>query len=105
MSTPTPTWFSKDLGDGVQAYAPRLQIMDAFMPMFAVAGCPIDMAVFSRYDLRTNVVTIYFSPRASELAKMFGATPCEQPIREDFSLSVGDVRAWEHFYPAAQKNQ
>ena len=94
-----PTWFSKDLGDGMAAYDPRLQIMDAFVPMFAAAGCPIDMAVFSRYDLRTNVVTVYFSPRASELAGIFGAQPCEKPSRDDLCLSVGDVRAWEHFYP------
>ncbi len=100
-----PTWFSKDLGDGVAAYTPRLQIMDAFMPMFTAAGCPIDMAVFSRYDLQRNVVTVYFSPRASKLAGIFGAQPCEKPPREDLSLSVGDVRVWEHFYPPSEGNQ
>lgn len=68
--------------------------------MFAAADCPIDMAVFTRYDLDRNVVTAYFSPRASELARIFGAGPCEKPTRDKrLSLSCGDAQAWDHFFP------
>ncbi len=50
------------------------------------------MAVFSRYDLEKNIVTVYFSPGASALAKMFGAAPCEKPKKEGrLSLLVGDL--------------
>lgn len=97
------TWYSKELGDGIEAAAPRFQIQEAFAPIFAAAGCPIDMAAFSRYDLEKNIVTVYFSPGASVLAKAFGAAPCEKPKKvEGFGLLVGDARATEFFYPAAK---
>lgn len=72
------TWFSKDLGDGVAAHAPTTQIQETYSTLYiASTNFPIDMAVFSRYDLRANVVTVYFSPHASQLAHTFGATPCK----------------------------
>jgi hypothetical protein len=61
------------------------------------------MAVFSWYDLEKNLVTVYFSPGASALAKMFGATPCEKPKKDGcVSLLVGDQYCMELFYPSAQ---
>ena len=96
-------WYSKDLGDGIDANAPSSQIQEAFRPLFAATGQPTDMAVFSWYDLEKNMVTVYFSPGASALAKMFGATPCEKPKKEGrLSLLVGDQRCLELFYPSAQ---
>lgn len=96
-------WYSKDLGDGIDANAPSGQIQDAFLPLFAAAGQPTDMAVFSRYDLEKNIVTVYFSPGASALAKMFCATPCEKPKKEGrLSLLVGDQRCLKLFFPSAQ---
>jgi hypothetical protein len=89
-------WYSKDLGDGVSAFAPSGQIKEAFLPLFATAGQPTNMAVFSRYDLEKNIVTIYFSPGAAALAEMFGAAPCEKPKKEGrLSLLVGDRRCLE----------
>jgi hypothetical protein len=91
-------WYSKDVGDGIAASAPSDQIQEAFLPFFTAAGQPTDMAVFSRYDLEKNMVTVYFSPGASALAKMFGATPCEKPKNEGrLSLLVGDRRYLELF--------
>lgn len=96
-------WYSKDLGDGVDAFAPSGQIQTAFLPAFLSAGQPIDMAVLSRYDLEKNIVTVYFSPAAAVLAEMFGATPCEKPRKERrLSLLVGDQRSLEFFYPGAK---
>ena len=95
-------WYSKDLGDGRQAFAPTKEIQSAFVPMFIAAGQPIDMAVFSRNDLERNIVTVYFSPGASMLAKIFGASPCEKPKKEnELGLLVGDQRCVEMFYPTA----
>ena len=96
-----PTWFSKNLGDGVTAYAPTNQIMNAFTPLFAAAGLPLDMAVFSGHDQERNVI-IYFSPRATDLAKIFGAQMCEKPQKDGLSLLVGQQQAWEHFYPTPE---
>ncbi|MGA2331313.1 MAG: hypothetical protein ABSG75_06085 [Syntrophales bacterium] len=96
-------WYSKDLGDGREAYAPSDQIQTAFLLLFAAAGQPIDMAVFSRYDLEKNIVTVYFAPGASALAEMFGAQPCEKPGKDGrLSLLVGDARCWQLFYPSTQ---
>ena len=97
------TWFSLDLGDGVAAYAPTRQIQDSFMSMFMTAGGPVAMALFSRYDLNRNVVTVYFSPVASQVATLFAAKPCEKPHREDLGLLAGDQRCWNLFYPTSQE--
>jgi len=96
-------WYSKDLGDGVQAFAPSGQILEAFIPAFAAAGQPIEMAVYSRYDLKANVVTVYFSPAAASLAKTFDATSCEKPSFERLGLLVGDQRSVGILFPETQR--
>ena len=97
------TWYSKDIGNGIEAYEPSNQIQDAFLPLFAAAGNPVDMAVFSRYDLRANVVTVYFSPAAAELAQTFSAIPCEKPSFENhLALLVGDQRSIGTLFPETQ---
>lgn len=67
--------------------------------MYVASGQPIDMAVFSRYDVRNNLVTVYFSPGASALANMFDAEPCEKPSFSGLCLEVGDATCWEEFFP------
>jgi hypothetical protein len=57
------------------------------------------MAVFSRHDRAANRVTAYFSPRAAELAALFGASPCEKPPSEGIGLLVGAPRCWEIHFP------
>jgi hypothetical protein len=98
------SWFSKNLGDGVVAFAPTQDIMNAFTPLFAAAGLPINMAFFSGHDERRNII-IYFSPGASKLANMCDAQPCEKPGRGDLALLVGHSGALEHFYPNPQGTQ
>lgn len=93
------TWFSADLGDGVAAYNPSNQIQEVFMPLFAAAGCPKDMAVFSRYDLEKNVVTAYFTPSAHLVGKVFKAVPCEKPSSDGIGLLVGEAGSWDIFFP------
>ena len=98
------SWYSKELGDGVEAFVPTTKIQDAFLSLAQTQArsghYPYDAAVFSRYDLETNVVTVYFTPSAQLLATEFGATPCEQPEpTAGFALIVGDARAWEAHFP------
>lgn len=93
------SWHSKALGDGVAAAAPSMKILEAFSPLYIAAGQPADMAVFSRYDLEANVVTVYFTPGAAQLASLFGAKPCDKPSSEGIGLLVGDARAWKLFFP------
>ena len=97
-------WHSKELGDGVEAFVPTSEIQEAFLTLAQTQArtgrYSTDAAVFSRYDLKANVVTVYFTPSAELLAAAFGATPCEKPVPTDgFALIVGDFRAWEAHFP------
>lgn len=97
------TWYSKTLGDGVSAHEPSYLIKRAFVPAWVSAGCPITMAVFSRYDLRENIVTVYFTPEAEQLAKSFNATPCEKPSADRLGTLVGHPLAFEAHYPRSER--
>ena len=88
------TWYSKEIGDGVQAFDPSGKVQDAFLSLALRGPLPYDLAVFSEHDLHRNVVTAYFSPAAKVLADLFETTPCEPPQRSrHFGLLVGDARA------------
>jgi len=90
------TWYSKPLGDGVDAQAPTWTIQQAYQVLELKGNLPVDCAIFSYYDLRENVVTVYFSPTAQTLARAFGADPCVKPTRkEGFAMLVGSPRAWD----------
>ncbi len=93
-------WYSKDLGDGVAAFGPTSQIQEAFIALAKAGGYSHDLAVFSIYDLKKNIVTVYFTPSAELLAKAFNAEPCEKPTPEKgFALLVGDARSWVIHFP------
>jgi len=99
------SWYSKDLGDGVAAFGPTTKIQEAFLELAKNGVYSHDLAVFSRYDLRKNVVTVYFTPSAQLLAEAFDATPCEKPVPEEgFALIVGDARSWEIHFPGYLEN-
>ena len=90
------TWYCKPLGDGIDAHAPTGQIQQAYLALELAGNLPVDCAIFSYYDLRENVVTVYFSPSAGALARAFGADFCIKPERrEGFSMLVGSLRAWD----------
>lgn len=95
------TWFSKNLGNGADAFAPTIAMQNTFIPLFARIGQPHDMALFSWSEPKSHDVIIYFSPAAAQMAGMYGATPCERPSRQGLSLLVGDQRCWGLLYPAS----
>ena len=98
------TWFSQQLGDGVWAYAPKDQIREQFAPLFAAAGHPVDMAVFTRHELEGRLqceVVAYFSPAAAALARELGAQPCEKPTFNDLDLLAGNASSWGVLFPDA----
>ena len=100
------TWHSKDVGDGIEAYAPSSKLHEAFFIMAKAGGVPTNIGVFSRYDIRANMVTWYFSPEASILVEAFSATPCEKPVpSRGFGLLVGDARSWEAHFPGYLANR
>lgn len=94
------TWNSIAVGDGVAAFQPSEQLHQAFLVMAASGGVPKNAAVFSCYDLEANVVTWYFSPEVTNLARTFGATPCDKPTpSKGFGLLIGDGRSWMAHFP------
>lgn len=94
------TWYSTEIGNGMQAFDPSRKIQDAFLALAMRGQLPYDFAVFSEHDLRRNVVTVYFSPSAKVLADMFEGKPCNPPQRSrHFGLLVGDARAWDLLFP------
>jgi hypothetical protein len=97
------TWYSKDLGDGVEAYAPTQEIMNLFQAFFVAAKLPKDMAIFSAYPSKTNVVTVYLTPACGAVATAIGAKPCDKPRRDegsDLGLLIGHSDAWKVFFPS-----
>lgn len=100
------TWHSKDVGDGVQSFVPSQKLHEAFVALAKGGGILPGAGVFSRYDLQANVVTWYFSPQATSLARSFGASPCEKPTpTKGFGLLVGDACGWEIHFPGYLDNK
>ena len=94
------SWYSKEIGNGAEAFDPSGKIQEAFLALTMRSQLPYDLAVFSEHDLRRNLVTVYFSPAAKVLADMFEGQPCEPPQRSrHFGLLVGDARAWDLLFP------
>jgi hypothetical protein len=100
------TWFSKQLGDGILAYAPKDQIQEMFPALFAAAGRPADMAVFTRHELEGRLqceVVAYFSPGAEALARQLDAQACEKPSRAELDLLAGEPGCWTVLFPEGQQ--
>jgi hypothetical protein len=98
------TWYSKDVGDGLTAYEPCAEIEAAFAPVFAAAGKPAGMAVFTRYESEGHLqchVTAFFSPAAASVARQFDAVPCARPARDGLTLLCGYERSWSALFAHA----
>jgi len=94
------TWYSLEIGEGEAAKKIIKRVMDAFMPKYVGAGQPLGMAIFSNYSEASNIVTLYFSPKALSLAIQFGASPHEDAFVDlDLSLLVGDQVSVEFLFP------
>jgi len=77
-------------------------MQEIFHNAFMLSGAPIGKAMFSRYDLHKNVVTVYFSPAAKVMAGWFGAKPCEKPSITGLALEAGDIRCWQELFPGEE---
>ena len=91
------TWYSKNIGDALLAYNDLENIAAVCVPAYQKAGCPDDMAVFYRHESEGRLhceVMVYFSPAADDIAKVLGASPCEQPGKYGLGLLVGSPAAW-----------
>lgn len=98
------SWFSKPVGDGMQAFGPSNALQEVFQK-FALTLAksnlewPAGLALFSKYDLETNVATLYISPEGSDIAKIHGFEPCEKPTIADLGMLFGSPDAWAKHFP------
>jgi len=96
------TWYSIELEQGDTANNMMRRVMDAFMPKYIGAGRPLAMAIFSSHNQESNLVTLYFAPKALSLAMQFGASPCDDSFADmDLSLLVGDEQSIGILFPDA----
>ena len=96
------TWFSINLGNGLNALKPTQKIRKTIETALLLgAETPQNVSVFSKYDLRRQIITVYFTPGAIEYAKLFGAKPCKKPLSKDIDLLVG---SWSHWFPDKNAN-
>ncbi|HET7144974.1 MAG TPA: hypothetical protein VFI68_13225 [Anaerolineales bacterium] len=96
------TWFLKKLGDGMMGSMAFAEIEEIFLPQFESAGRPINMAVFTKYKSEGRLhceITAYFSPAASNAARLLGAEPCRKPSRVELGLLFGDKNSWSELFP------
>lgn len=85
-------WYSKEFAN-VEGTSAVERLQEACLSGLKTGTLPPDILIFSRHDLRTNSLTIYFSPAGEVLARSEGATPCERPSRDRrLALSFGDSR-------------
>jgi hypothetical protein len=78
------------------------EIEEAFLPLFAAAGKPPTMAVFTRPESEGRLhceVIAYFSPAAELLASAFEAEACARPLKAGLGLLAGDPGCWAVLFP------
>ena len=85
------SWSSLDIGGGAEANKFTGEIEEAFLPVYEAAGKPKGMAVYSRCELMSGAVTLFFTPGAGIFGGVFGATPCETPPPKGLVFLAGDA--------------
>ena len=97
------SWYSLDLGDGVEAAAPSLRVQEIFENFFSANGLPKDMAVFIEYNLDNHTTTLYVSPAAKSVALAIGASRCEKPSPEQLTMLHGRQDGWPVIFPGLER--
>lgn len=95
------TWFKKQLGDGILAHSPCMEIKDAFEKEYYPTKHISEMAVFIQQNSNTQLhceVTACFSPATADLARVFNAELCNRPLPENLSLLAGEEESWKLIY-------
>jgi len=96
------TWFIKNLGDAMLASDKLTQIEQLILSKGQNSNSTKEMAVFIRHESEGCLhcqVKVYFSPKASMVAKVFNAIPCAKPSPIELSLLVGNEKSWLIFFP------
>ena len=100
-------WYRKDLGNGMVAFQPTREMQTSFMAVFLLEKPGSGRAMFSRYDLASDNIEVYFTPETADIAKSFGARPCEKPTLNDYQMGLlcGDGNDLSIHFPEQRLNQ
>ncbi|MDD2467069.1 MAG: hypothetical protein PHI97_24000 [Desulfobulbus sp.] len=97
------TWFTKNLGDAMLAYAELKQIEQLFTAtMRGKTKPPDDAAVFFRHESEGGLhceVKVYLSPSAADVAAAVCAHPCSKPSSDGLDLLIGSTSSWSVLFP------
>ena len=97
------TWFTKNLGDAMLAYAELQHIEQLFTAtMRGKTHPPDDAAVFFRHESEGRLhceVQVYFSPTAADVAAAVCARPCSKPSSDGLDLLIGSPSSWSLLFP------
>lgn len=99
-----PTWHKLSLTMADLAAGNEIGIVAALALAHARAGGPAEV-VFRQVDRRVEGIDLYFSGASVEyvgdLVAIYGATPCERPVRRAVRILVGQTDALEVLFPNA----
>lgn len=95
-------WSRLNLGAADLADTALADVCLATRAHWHAAGCPEDLAVFSRHESEGRLhceLIVYFSPAATDLAQQLGAAPCAPPGPHDLAALAGgelagDAAGW-----------
>ncbi len=96
------TWYFKNLGDGIVAFAPLEYIKERFLALYPETDRSGEIAVFVRHESAGHLhceVEVYFSPAAHAIAMQLDAEPCPWPAPDGLSLLVGSEESWSALFP------
>lgn len=94
-------WYTINLGDPQLAHKALAQLESVFEQQYSLMGKPQDMALFVRHESGGRLhceVNVYFSPKASPVAKAAEANRCKKPFPHDLGLLAGSPAAWEKLF-------
>ena len=76
---------------------PQEKIKHVFLKHFTTSGSQEGMGVFAEKVPKLGGTTFYFTPAAVAIAKIFRATQCNRPPRDNLKLLFGPDTCWNLF--------
>lgn len=90
------SWFRLSLGAADLAVPALDEVRRAVDTQWRAAGCPPDLAAFSRHESEGRLhceLIVYFSPAAAAVAQALGARPGSRPGPHGLAHLAGGDRA------------
>ena len=87
-------WYTLSFSDKDE---PKQKTQNVFFKYFTTNGAQEGMGVFAKQVQSLNATTIYFTPAAAAIAKLYGAANCRPPSSDGIKLLFGPDTCWNLF--------